>query len=178
MMEVKMGTRLGLDRVSLLAVTQATRSSLFPAALKAPMITWACGGWWTGHRMLKAGYLVSGLCACGQPDTLFHKIWQCQHTAGLRLAILPPMFQHFVKEDCSICLRALLAHPGQKFPPAANSFMAEFLALDHNGLGLVQEEEFGQIKGPIYTDGSYDKGPHPEMGSVSRGPRPEAHGRH
>ena len=115
--------------------------------------------WWQSPRPPEA--------ACGQPDTLFHKIWQCQHTAGLRLAILPSTFQHFVKEDCSICLRALLAHPGQKFPPAANSFKAEFLALDHNGLGLVQEEEFGQLKGPIYTDGSYDKGPHPEMGRAA-----------
>ena len=85
----------------------------FPCIPKAPLITWACGGWWTGHRMLQAGYLVSGLCACGQPDTIFHKIWQCQHTAGLRLAISPLMLQHFVKEDCSICLRALLAHPGR-----------------------------------------------------------------
>ena len=166
-MQQQAGAKLGLGRVSLSAVTQACKSSAFPADLKAPLITWACGGWWTGHRMLQAGYLVTGLCTCGQPDTIFHKLWQCQHTAELRQAFAAPALQCLVKQDCCICTRGLLAHPGQLFPSANQAFMAEFLAVDHNGLGLVQEEDFGLLHGPIYTDGSYDKGPHPEMGRAA-----------
>ena len=55
--------------------------------------------------------------------------------------------------------------PWAEIPFSNNAFLAEFLAVNNDGLCLVQEDEFGTLQGP--TDGSYDKGPNPEMGRAA-----------
>ena len=40
-------------------------------------------GLWPGDRLGAAGYMIQGSCQfCGKRDTLWHRVWECQHEAA------------------------------------------------------------------------------------------------
>ena len=42
-------------------------------------------GIWSGARLKEAGYITDGLCLCGEPDTLAHRLYSCPITHGYRI---------------------------------------------------------------------------------------------
>ena len=96
--------------------------------------------------------------------TIYHLVWECQHTQALRLEHMKKDSSNLVREDCLTCLRGLFSHPASAFPPPSPSILAEFLALTPDGLCLVEEADFGKLSGKVFTDGAYHRNLHGGLG--------------
>eukprot|EP00959_Pyramimonas_sp_CCMP1952_P159790 3342033-Pyramimonas_sp.AAC.1 len=81
MLERESGDKRGMrPRLCYDVVKEALASSKFTSLDKARIRAFATEAFFTGYRAVVLGYLVSSVCPfCGCEDTIFHRLWECQH---------------------------------------------------------------------------------------------------
>jgi len=120
----------------------------------------------TGQTLMHWGYAVSGLCPyCGQPDTVFHRVFVCPHFAAERADLCP---QRLLREAIAagpsslLFSRGWIPHPSRYItthPPATFECCYEV-----GGVPQMQPFTFDPNL-PIYGDGS---GSDPSQPAVAR----------
>eukprot|EP00959_Pyramimonas_sp_CCMP1952_P265160 5544734-Pyramimonas_sp.AAC.1 len=69
----------------------ATRSTTFDKIQRGTVKAVHCGATWTRDKAVSLGYQRCPMCVlCGEPDSLFHRIWECSKCSGLRASLVDP----------------------------------------------------------------------------------------
>ena len=132
-----------------------------------------CKGYWTRDKLLQGGYLLEAVCAlCGEPDSLHHRLWCCQHADAIRIRaelVEPALVSRALREGPgnSLFNRAWLEHPQEYWAPLADDGGLVFEQLHDGAFSQVKDPSQWKLSGSIYSDGSAF--PSPFMGLARAG---------
>ena len=106
---------------------RASRSKDLCASGRFMVQSLACNGVWTNQRAKEAGFITDGTCPlCGQQDTLFHRLWECQHPSvrEARGEVVPWRTNRRViaDQDKDKWTLAVLPHPADHYPAPASEY--------------------------------------------------------
>ncbi len=156
-----MGRRVATEHIS----SQLKSDRRLSAMDKASYMAVVCNAVMTHDKAVKAGYLVPNRCPlCGLgPDTIFHRIWRCQHAEAVaaRNAAAPNWLQREADREMGAATNlfwttGFTPHPGDVWPrPNVGTDAAyewrcdeQLLAEDRNDAGKPA------IHGKLFIDGS------------------------
>ena len=131
-----------------------------------------CDAVWTEDKCQKRGYVTDGSCPlCGQPDSLFHRIWQCMHStvaAARRLHsdvfLVEEAVRHRDSDEAFFLCTGLFEHPVAYYPrPAPSGGLVVFGP--HGQLwpeGVIEQVCTNEVA-HVVTDGSACVSVFPEL---------------
>ena len=117
---------------------------------------------WPNTRLQEAGYDISRCCnKCGQPDTLFHRLWECMDPVVVaeRTAIAKSALVQLAKDagpTSVLYTRGLIKDPDSAFPRACNwEHLVAELHVDGQWIQTSLEAFAFTAGARLYTDGSF-----------------------
>ncbi len=155
------GRRLATEHIS----SQLRSDRKLNALDKASYMAVACNAVMTHDKAVKAGYLVANrcpLCGCG-PDTMFHRIWKCQHAGAIaaRDACAPTWLQREVDREIGAAanifwVTGFIPHPGDIWPRPNLAADAQCEWIGDEPPHDDDRDDGGKpaIHGKVYIDGS------------------------
>ena len=160
MLRHKLGQRAGIpEGVDPSPARAAMRSSKFDKRDKAVLAAAWTGMIWTNHDLEKAGYIVDGLCCLckAAPDTLRHRLWQCQHPDAVeaRKAIPTSVVKEALDEDSPGSTCAWDKSVANVWPEAAHKSKTTFGRWTEQSQSFNDREKWDEkLEGDLFLDGS------------------------